>query len=119
MPLSYEDLIEPTIVRQESRSVAYCRCTRSKNLPFCDGSHDGTNMQPAVLEFAQPGNHRHLPLLEIEGPSLLRRHPRPLGETQRAPAQSARLMIARDHEPLERFEPHLNSLNDWNVLNPN
>ena len=39
MPLSYEDLIEPTIVKQVSKSVAYCRCTRSKNLPFCDGSH--------------------------------------------------------------------------------
>ena len=54
MPLSYEDLVEPTIVRQESKSVAYCRCTRSKNLPFCDGSHAATNIQPAVLEFAQP-----------------------------------------------------------------
>ncbi len=54
MPLFYEDLVEPTIVRQESKSVAYCRCTRSKNLPFCDGSHASTNIQPAVLEFARP-----------------------------------------------------------------
>ena len=54
MPLSYEDLIEPTIVRQDSKSVAYCRCTRSKNLPFCDDSHAATNILPAVLEFAQP-----------------------------------------------------------------
>jgi hypothetical protein len=30
MPLSYDDLIEPTIVRQVSKSVAYCRCTEAK-----------------------------------------------------------------------------------------
>ena len=35
MGLSYDDLIEPTIVRQVSKSVAYCRCTRTKNPPFC------------------------------------------------------------------------------------
>src|SRR5690349_24073094 len=54
MPLSYDDLIEPTIVRQVSKSVAYCRCTRSKNLPFCDGSHAVTNVQPFILELKQP-----------------------------------------------------------------
>jgi CDGSH-type Zn-finger protein len=54
MPLSYDDLIEPTIVRQVSKSVAYCRCTRSKNLPFCDGSHAVTNIQPFIIELAQP-----------------------------------------------------------------
>ena len=54
MPLSYDDLIEPAIVRQVSKSVAYCRCTRSKNLPFCDGSHAVTNIQPFVLELEQP-----------------------------------------------------------------
>ena len=42
MTLSYEDLIEPTIVKQVSRTVAYCRCTRTKNPPFCDGSHAAT-----------------------------------------------------------------------------
>jgi CDGSH-type Zn-finger protein len=54
MALFYEDLIEPTIVKQVSEEVAYCRCTRSKNLPFCDGSHEGTNIQPHILKFDQP-----------------------------------------------------------------
>ena len=54
MALFYEDLIEPTIVKQVSKEVAYCRCTRSKNLPFCDGSHEGTNIQPHILKFDQP-----------------------------------------------------------------
>ena len=54
MALFYEDLIEPTIVKQVTKEVAYCRCTRSKNLPFCDGSHEGTNIQPHVLTFEEP-----------------------------------------------------------------
>ncbi len=54
MALFYEDLIEPTIVKQVSRQIAYCRCTRTKNLPFCDGSHAGTNISPRVLEFHEP-----------------------------------------------------------------
>jgi CDGSH-type Zn-finger protein len=52
--LSYDDLIEPTIVRQVSKSVAYCRCTRTKNPPFCDGSHVVTNITPHILEFDEP-----------------------------------------------------------------
>ena len=48
MPLSYDDLIEPTIVRQ------VCRCTRTKNPPFCDGSHVVTSITPRVLEFDEP-----------------------------------------------------------------
>ena len=54
MALSYEDLIEPMIVRQVSRTVAYCRCTRTKNPPFCDGSHAVTTIKPHILEFEQP-----------------------------------------------------------------
>jgi CDGSH-type Zn-finger protein len=52
--LSYDDLIEPTIVRQVSKSVAYCRCTRTKNPPFCDGSHVVTTITPHILEFDEP-----------------------------------------------------------------
>jgi CDGSH-type Zn-finger protein len=54
MPLSYDDLIEPTIVRQVSKSVAYCRCTRTKNPPFCDGSHEATNITPHIVEINEP-----------------------------------------------------------------
>ena len=54
MALFYEDLIEPTIVKQVSKQVAYCKCTRSNNLPFCDGSHAETSIKPHVLEFDEP-----------------------------------------------------------------
>jgi CDGSH-type Zn-finger protein len=58
MALSYEDLIEPAIVKQVSKTVAYCRCTRTKNPPFCDGSHAATNIKPHILEFAAPTTMR-------------------------------------------------------------
>lgn len=54
MGLAYEDLIQPTIVRQESKSVDYCRCTRTKHPPFCDGSHEATNITPYTLELDAP-----------------------------------------------------------------
>ena len=54
MPLAYKDLKQPFIIRQVSKSVAYCKCGKSNNLPFCDDSHLTTNMQPAVLEFDAP-----------------------------------------------------------------
>lgn len=45
---------EPTIAQKEPYSVAvkagkqyfWCRCGRSQNQPFCDGSHKGTGIEP-------------------------------------------------------------------------
>lgn len=54
MELAYEDLIQPYIVKQVSKRIAYCRCTRTKNPPFCDGSHVVTTTTPHILEFEAP-----------------------------------------------------------------
>lgn len=54
MRLAYDDLIQPYIVKQVSKQVAYCRCTRTKNPPFCDGSHVATKLTPYILELASP-----------------------------------------------------------------
>ena len=54
MSLAYKDLKQPFIIKQVSKSKAYCMCGRSKNLPFCDDSHLVTNIQPRVLEFDSP-----------------------------------------------------------------
>ncbi|MEM7192775.1 MAG: CDGSH iron-sulfur domain-containing protein [Pseudomonadota bacterium] len=34
---------------KEGRRYAWCTCGRSKRQPFCDGSHDGTDMLPLVF----------------------------------------------------------------------
>ncbi len=31
-----------------------CSCGRSKNVPYCDGSHKGTSFEPFVLELESP-----------------------------------------------------------------
>jgi CDGSH-type Zn-finger protein len=36
----------------EGQTYFYCRCGRSKEQPFCDGSHEGTGIEP--LEFVAP-----------------------------------------------------------------
>lgn len=45
-PLSPQN--EPYAVEvEEGKSYHWCACGRSKNQPFCDGSHQGTDFQPA------------------------------------------------------------------------
>lgn len=36
----------------EGETYWYCRCGRSKTQPFCDGTHEGTGIEP--LEFVAP-----------------------------------------------------------------
>jgi CDGSH-type Zn-finger protein len=31
-----------------------CACGRSKNTPFCDGTHQGSSFQPIALELDMP-----------------------------------------------------------------
>lgn len=32
----------------------WCACGRSKNQPFCDGSHEGTDITPIQFELSEP-----------------------------------------------------------------
>lgn len=39
----------PAVVELEAGTYYYCRCGRSKNQPFCDGAHQGTDFTPMAF----------------------------------------------------------------------
>ena len=40
----------PYVQTMEPGTYYYCTCGESKNQPFCDGSHKGTDFAPEVVE---------------------------------------------------------------------
>lgn len=44
----------PFIVElKKGKKYAWCACGKSKNQPFCDGSHKGTEFKPIVFEASE------------------------------------------------------------------
>ncbi len=43
----------PKIQELEPGDYWWCACGRSKNQPFCDGSHEGTSFLPRKLEMTE------------------------------------------------------------------
>lgn len=39
----------------EGQTYAWCACGRSNTQPFCDGSHQGTGIDPVVFEAERSG----------------------------------------------------------------
>ena len=45
---------KPYVLELEAGSYWWCACGRSKNQPFCDGSHEGTGISPVEFTLAAP-----------------------------------------------------------------
>ncbi len=41
---------KPCVVSLEPGKHAICCCGQTKNAPFCDGNHAGTELRPEILE---------------------------------------------------------------------
>lgn len=49
---------EPVEVNLEAgKSYWWCACGRSKNQPWCDGSHEGTGFEPKEFQVASAGQY--------------------------------------------------------------
>ncbi len=44
---------KPAALELEPGTYYWCACGRSKNQPFCDGSHKGTGFEPVAFEIAE------------------------------------------------------------------
>ena len=64
MYLQEKPVTEPVIAQKtpygvdlEPGTYWWCACGKSKNQPFCDGSHQGSGITPVKLEITEPGKY--------------------------------------------------------------
>jgi len=44
---------EPAVLELEAGTYYWCSCGKSANQPFCDGSHEGSEFTPVVVEISE------------------------------------------------------------------
>ncbi len=47
----------PYEVELEAGTYWWCACGKSKNQPFCDGSHQGTDISPVEMKVEEKGTY--------------------------------------------------------------
>jgi CDGSH-type Zn-finger protein len=47
---------KPFVQKVEPGTYWWCACGRSKTQPFCDGSHEGTGLEPKEVEITEATN---------------------------------------------------------------
>ncbi len=44
---------QPAVLELDAGTYYWCSCGRSRNQPFCDGSHEGTDFTPVEFTLAE------------------------------------------------------------------
>jgi len=43
----------PMVKELEAGTYYWCRCGKTKTVPYCDGSHEGTGIEPLAFEVTE------------------------------------------------------------------
>jgi CDGSH-type Zn-finger protein len=49
-----ESASHPLVAEMGTGTYYWCRCGKTKTVPYCDGSHAGTDITPLAFEIEEP-----------------------------------------------------------------